>query len=286
MYPSAVRIDLHAHSAISDGTDSPAELVAAAARAGLDVVALTDHDTFDGLPQALAAAGPAGVRVVPGIELSAEADDVSVHLLGYGCRTDDRVLLDELALIRRGRSGRIPGMLAALAALGMPLDPDVLARTSGNAASIGRPHLADALVAQGYVADRTEAFDRLLADDGPAFVPRYAAGLERAIDLIRAAGGVAVIAHPWGRVSRGVLPETYLAELAGRGLDGIEVDHNDHDAPTREQLRELAGRHGLLVTGSSDYHGTGKRDHGLGGNTTAPEVLAEIDARIARRGGH
>ncbi len=279
-----MRIDLHAHSAISDGTDTPAALVAEAARAGLDVVALTDHDTFDGLPEALAAAGPAGVRVVPGIEMSAEVDGVSVHLLGYGCRTDDRALLDELALIRRGRSGRIPAMLEALAALGMPLDADVLARVSGNATSIGRPHLADALVAQGYVADRTEAFDRLLADDGPAFVPRYAAALAPAIGLIRAAGGVAVIAHPWGRVSRGVLPEAYLAELAERGLDGIEVDHNDHDRPTREELRALAGRHGLLVTGSSDYHGTGKRDHGLGVNTTTPEVLAEIDARIAARG--
>jgi predicted metal-dependent phosphoesterase TrpH len=279
-----VKIDLHAHSAISDGTDSPAGLVAAAAAAGLDVVALTDHDTFDGLPEALAAAGAAGVRVLPGIELSAEAGGVSVHLLGYGCRADDSALLDELALIRRGRSGRIPAMLAALAALGMPLDAGLLARVSGNATSIGRPHLADALVAQGYVADRTEAFDKYLADDGPAFVPRYAAPLESAIGLIRAAGGVAVIAHPWGRVSRGVLPEHYLAELAGRGLDGIEVDHNDHDPATRDELRALAGRHGLLVTGSSDYHGLGKRDHGLGVNTTAPEALAEIDARIAARG--
>lgn len=282
-----MRIDLHAHSAISDGTDTPAELVAEALRAGLDVVALTDHDTFDGLPEALAAGESLGVRVVPGVELSTEVAGRSVHLLGYGCHTDDPALLTELALIRRGRDGRIPAMLAILAELGMPLDPAVLARVSGSATSIGRPHLADALVVQGYVADRTEAFDRLLADDGPAFVPRYAAPLEPAIRLIHAAGGVAVLAHPWGRVSREVLPEHYLGALArDHGLDGIEVDHNDHDRATRASLRELARRHGLLATGSSDYHGTGKRDHGLGVNTTSQQVLAEIDARIARRGGH
>lgn len=280
-----VRIDLHAHSAVSDGTDTPAELVAEAARAGLDVVALTDHDTFDGLPRALAAGERLGVRVVPGIEMSTEVAGMSVHLLGYGCRTDDAELLTELALIRRGRDGRVPAMLAALAELGMPLDPAVLAQVSGSAASIGRPHLADALVAQGYLADRTEAFDRFLADGGPAFVPRYAAPLEPAIRLIHAAGGVAVLAHPWGRVSREVLSAGYLAELArDYGLDGLEVDHNDHDTSTRAALREVARRIGVLVTGSSDYHGTGKRDHGLGVNTTAPDVLAEIDARIAAAG--
>lgn len=281
-----MRIDLHAHSAISDGTDTPAGLVAEARRAGLDVVALTDHDTFDGLPEALAVGESLGVRVVPGIELSTEVAGQSVHLLGYGCRTDDADLLAELVLIRRGRDGRIPVMLAILAELGMPLDPAVLAQVSGTATSIGRPHLADALVVQGYVADRTEAFGRLLADDGPAFVPRYAAPLEPAIRLIHAAGGVAVLAHPWGRVSREVLPGRYLADLArSHGLDGIEVDHNDHDPETREALRQLARRWDLLATGSSDYHGTGKRDHGLGVNTTSPEVLAEIDARVARRGG-
>ncbi|MGC3952720.1 MAG: PHP domain-containing protein [Propionicimonas sp.] len=282
-----MRIDLHAHSAVSDGTDTPGELVGRAVAAGLDVVALTDHDTFDGLAEALAAGAAAGIRVMPGVELSTEVDGVSVHLLGYGCRTDDPALLAELALIRRGRDGRVPGMLAALAALGMPLDPAVLEQVSANATSIGRPHIADALVRQGYVADRTEAFDRLLADDGPAFVPRYAAPLEPAIRLIQAAGGAAVLAHPWGRVSREVLPPRYLADLAQRcGLDGIEVDHNDHDAATRATLREVAEQTGLLATGSSDYHGTGKRDHGLGTNTTAPQVLAELDARIARRGGH
>lgn len=281
-----MRIDLHAHSAVSDGTDTPAGLVGQALAAGLDVVALTDHDTFDGLPEAESAVAGTGLRLLPGIEFSTQERGASVHLLGYGCRTDDPGLLAELALVRRGRSGRMPAMLDALAGLGMPLDPAVLARVSGSATSIGRPHLADALVAQGYVADRTEAFERFLADDGPAFVPRYATGLGRAIDLVHAAGGVAVIAHPWGRVSRDMLPERRLAELLRRHrLDGVEVDHNDHDAETRMVLREVAERLGLLATGSSDYHGTGKRNHGLGVNTTAVEVLAEIDARIDAAGG-
>lgn len=281
-----MRIDLHAHSAVSDGTDSPAGFAAAAADAGLDVVALTDHDTFDGLPAALAAARGWGVRLVPGIEISTQLRGASVHLLGYGCRTDDPDLLAELSRVRDGRDGRVPGMIAALARLGLPVDPATLALARGDAPSVGRPHVADALVALGYVADRQEAFDRYLADDGPAFVPRYAVGLGRGIDLVHQAGGVAVIAHPWGRGSRAVLPPATLERLAVRHrLDGVEVDHNDHDAGTRAELAALASRLGLLATGSSDYHGTGKTDHPLGANTTSPEVLAEIDARVAAAGG-
>lgn len=281
-----MRIDLHAHSAVSDGTDTPAGVVAAAVEAGLDVMALTDHDTFDGMPAALDAGRAAGLRVLPGIEISTQLRGVSVHLLGYGCRTDDPALLAELAKVRKGRDGRVPAMLAALARLGMPVDPDVLARIRGDAPSVGRPHVADAMIALGYVENRQEAFDRYLADDGPAFVPRYAVSLGRGIDLVHGAGGVAVIAHPWGRSSRPVLGASQLARLAReRQLDGVEVDHNDHSAHTRAELRQLARRLGLLATGSSDYHGAGKTGHPLGVNTTLPEVLAEIDRRIAARGG-
>ena len=281
-----MRIDLHAHSAVSDGTDTPAEFVAAAAGAGLDVVALTDHDTFDGLPAALAAGQTLGVRVVPGIEISTQLGGASVHLLGYGCRTGEPRLLAELELLRGGRDDRVPRMLAKLADLGMPVDAATLARARGDAPSIGRPHIADAMVALGYVADRREAFDRFLADDGPAYVDRYAVELATGIELVHGAGGVAVLAHPWGRSSRDLLTEDLLALLVDQHeLDGIEVDHLDHDPATRAELRALAGRLGVLVTGSSDYHGFGKTDHPLGANTTAPEVLAEIDARISAAGG-
>lgn len=281
-----MRIDLHTHSNVSDGTDSPTELVAAAAASGLDVIALCDHDTFDGLDEAVAAGETHGVEVLRGVELSAQYRGSSVHLLGYGCRVQDAELQAELARIRSGRSGRVPAMLANLARHGMPVPEAVLFRYVGDSPSVGRPHLADAMVELGYVADRREAFDRWLADDKPIFVPRYTTSLVGGLDLIKAAGGVAVIAHPWGRISRDLLPPKLLARLAASGsLDGVEVDHQDHDGDTRAELRALADRIGLLVTGSSDYHGSGKADHDLGCNTTAPEVLAEIRVRVAARDG-
>lgn len=283
---AGMRIDLHTHSSVSDGTDSPTELVAAAAAAGLDVVALCDHDTFDGLEEAVAAGEQLGVQVLPGIEISAEHEGTSVHLLGYGCRVDDAALSAELARLRKGRSGRIPAMLENLALAGMPVPVGVLARHVGDSPSVGRPHLADAMIELGYVADRREAFDTWLADDKPIFVGRYATPLATALDLVRGAGGVVVIAHPWGRVSREQLPPGLLAEFAAAGrLDGLEVDHQDHDAATRAELRALVDRLGLLGTGSSDYHGAGKLDHDLGCNTTDPWVLAEVRNRIVGRGG-
>ncbi len=281
-----MRIDLHTHSSVSDGTETPEALVAAAAAAGLDVVALSDHDTFDGLAEAAAAGERLGVEVVRAIEVSAQHWGRSVHVLGYGCRAGDPALLAELTKVRRGRGDRVPAMLANLAALGMPVPGDVLARHVGTSPSVGRPHLADAMVELGYVVDRREAFDRWLADDRPVFVGRYATALGAALDLITGAGGVAVIAHPWGRVSRDELPPSMLQRLAASGrLDGVEVDHQDHDRDTRAELRVLADRLGLLATGSSDYHGAGKDDHDLGCNTTAPEVFAEIAARVSARGG-
>ena len=279
-------IDLHTHSALSDGTDSPAELLAAAEQAGLSTIALCDHDTFDGLAEARAAARDSSVRLLPGIEISARIRRDSVHLLGYGCRTDDPPLARELVRVREGRRGRVPAMLAALARLGMPLEPSEVARFAGHSPSVGRPHIADAMVARGYVADRNEAFARYLADDGPAYVSRYATDLATGIDLVHAAGGVAVIAHPWGRGAAARVTEALLAALVtGHGLDGIEVDHNDHSPGERRALGVIAARLGLLATGSSDYHGLGKLNHPLGCNTTSPGVLAEIERRIDASGG-
>ena len=279
-------IDLHTHSSVSDGTESPAELMAAAAAAGLDAIALCDHDTFDGLDDAAEAAVGLGVELLRGIEISAELDGQSVHLLGYGARPDHPGLLAELELVRDGRTQRIPRMLERLAAAGMPVPAEVLDRHIGDSPSVGRPHLADAMVELGYVADRREAFDGWLADDRSIFVPRYGIPLRRALALVRAAGGAAVIAHPWGRQSREVLSEAVLAELAGAGvLDGLEVDHQDHDEQTRAELRDLAQALDVLVTGSSDYHGLGKLGHGLGCNTSSAEVYGELHRRIGERGG-
>ncbi|MDR1767930.1 MAG: PHP domain-containing protein [Propionibacteriaceae bacterium] len=278
-----MRIDLHTHSCVSDGTDTPAELVAEAARAGLDVVALTDHDTFAGLPEARRAGQRLGVRVVDGIEISTRLNGVGVHLLGYWCDAADVDLAAELARVREGRAGRVPDMLAKLAELGMPVDEATLAGIVAGKPSVGRPHVADAMIALGYVADRAEAFDKYLHEGGPAYADRYCTPLAPAIGLIHQAGGAAVIAHPWGRESRPELTEEAFAALAAdHGLDGIEVDHEDHCAADRRALAAIAARLGLVATGSSDYHGAGKAGHRLGCHTTSPSALAALEARARR----
>lgn len=282
-----MRIDLHVHSNVSDGTDTPTRLVRKAAEQGVDVIALTDHDTFDGIREAKLAAADAGVTVLSGIEFSAQSSGVSVHLLGYGCDPHYEPLLDELTAVRVGRTGRLPEMLAKLAELDMPLTEDDVMHQVGASPSVGRPHVADALVAKGYVKDRQEAFDKLLYDGGPAYAQRYCTDIRRAVQLVREANGVPVIAHPWGRGREHVLPEPVLTELALEyRLEGLEVDHPDHDDDTRAALRRLADRIGLLVTGSSDHHGLGKIGHELACNSTDPDTYNELVRRITTRGGH
>jgi len=282
-----VKIDLHLHSTVSDGTDAPAALMAAAKAAGLDAVALTDHDTFDGLEQGRAAASALGLEFLAGVEMSAEVGGHSVHLLGYGCRVDDPALAGELDAVRDGRFGRLPRLLRRLAELGMPLTEADVAVFAEDASSLGRPHVADAMVAKGYVRDRDEAFGRWLADDKPGYVPRYATPLVRAIELVRGASGVAVLAHPWSKRGRHDLSERYLRELAREhGLDGIEVDHPDHLPAERAILRGLVDELRLVATGSSDYHGTGKKaGYALGACLTDPDMYRRLVELIGARGG-
>jgi predicted metal-dependent phosphoesterase TrpH len=275
------------HSTASDGTDDPADLVALAAEAGLDAIALADHDTHLGLAEGVAAGERLGVEVLPAMEMSAHAGPAEgsesrpVHVLAYGGRIDDPALATELVLIRQGRANRIPLILAQLAAMGLPVTLAEVEAAAGDASVVGRPHVADAMVARGYVADRDEAFALYLRDGGPIQAPRYTPEVADALDLIRAAGGVAVLAHPWGRGGRDWLPPERIAELAAEhGLTGLEVDHLSHDDETRAELRQLADRLGLLATGSSDYHGTGKRDNPLAAYTTDPAVYAEIRRQV------
>ncbi|WGX95241.1 PHP domain-containing protein [Nocardioides sp. L-11A] len=277
-------IDLHTHSSVSDGTASPADLVRAAAAAGLEVLALTDHDTTAGWAEAATAAEEAGVGLVRGIEVSTRYRGAGVHLLAYLPDPDEPALRAELGRIVAGREDRVPAMLARLRELGIPVTQEALAEVSPDNQVTGRPHVADLLVRLGAVRDRDEAFARYLYDGGPAFVDRYAADLVAMLGLVAGAGGVAVVAHPWGRASAGVLDETAFAELADAGLGGIEVDHLDHDRQARSGLRAIAGRLGLVVTGSSDHHGTGKTGHDLGSETTAPAQLDRILERAAALG--
>lgn len=274
-------IDLHSHTTVSDGTDSPAELLAKAGVLGLDVLAVTDHDTFDHLPDVRRAAHREGIEVLDGMEMSCEYAGSSVHLLAYGMDPADEALNAELARIRVGRTDRLPRMLAKLAAAGVEVSAAEVLAQAGEAPSIGRPHVADALVARGYVADRNEAFARFLAEGAPAYAGRYHPDVRVGIDLVHAAGGLAVIAHPWGRASAEVLTEEVLTSLVtGHGLDGFEVDHEDHDTEQRRRLRTLSDRLGVLGTGASDHHGLGKPHMPLACNTTSPEVYAELLRRL------
>jgi predicted metal-dependent phosphoesterase TrpH len=265
-----VRIDLHTHSRASDGTDTPTELVRAAARAGLDVLAITDHDTADGWAEAATAAAEVGITLVPGMEISTGLRGRSVHLLAYLPDPTSPPLADELTRVLAGRESRVPEMLERLRGLGIEIGADDVRAAAHGAAATGRPHIADALVTLGVVGDRTEAFDRYLGAGRAAYVNRYAAPLEATIRAVTGAGGVSVIAHPWGRGGLGRPDEATLAHLQHVGLAGIEVDHQDHDPATRELLRAMARDLGLIATGSSDYHGVGKIDHDLGCNTTDP----------------
>jgi predicted metal-dependent phosphoesterase TrpH len=271
-----VRIDLHTHSRASDGTQSPAEVVRAAADAGLDVVALTDHDTAQGWSEAAAAAAECGIELVTGIEISTRFQHAGVHLLAYLPDGEDPSLLHALDRVLDGRNSRVPAILDKLREVGVDLTEDDVRRVAAGTPATGRPHVADALVAAGVVADRAEAFERYLSPGRPGYATRYAADLEDMVPLVVAAGGVPVIAHPWARTAGTVLTEGAFASLQELGLAGIEVDHQGHDASRRARLRAIAGNLGLIVTGSSDYHGTGKVDHDLGCNTTDPAEYGRI----------
>ncbi|MEV0178240.1 PHP domain-containing protein [Streptomyces sp. NPDC050625] len=272
-----MRIDLHCHSTASDGTDTPAELVRNAAAAGLDVVALTDHDTTRGYAEALAAL-PAGLTLVTGAELSCRLDGVSMHMLAYLFDPEEPALLAERELVRDDRVPRAKAMIAKLNELGVPVTWEQVSRIAGNG-SVGRPHVASALVELGVVPTVSDAFTpEWLADGGRAFVEKHETDPFEAIRLVKGAGGVAVFAHPAAAKRGRTVPEPRIAELAAAGLDGIEVDHMDHDADARTRLRGLAAELGLLVTGSSDYHGS-RKTVALGEYTTDPEVYGEITRR-------
>ncbi|WAP58141.1 PHP domain-containing protein [Streptomyces sp. S465] len=272
-----MRIDLHTHSTASDGTDTPAELVRNAAAAGLDVVALTDHDTVGGYAEATRAL-PAGLTLITGAELSCRLNGVSLHMLAYLFDPAEPELASERELVRDDRVPRARAMVGKLRELGVPITWERVAEIAGDGA-VGRPHIATALVELGVVASVSDAFTQdWLADGGRAHVEKHELDPFEAIRLIKGAGGVAVFAHPLA-VKRGqCVPESAIGELAAAGLDGIEVDHMDHSEDTRARLRGLAAELGLLTTGSSDYHGSRKTCR-LGEHTTDPEVYGEIVRR-------
>jgi predicted metal-dependent phosphoesterase TrpH len=278
-------IDLHTHSSVSDGRLTPTELLEAAAHAGVRTLALTDHDTLAGVPEAREAAHRHGVRLVPGVEVSTQHAGADIHLLVYWPDPDDPGFSRMLERIRRGRDGRVGRMVSRLNAAGVPIEVgDVLLAAKG--AVPGRPHVADALVRAGVSRDRTEAFDVWLAEGRPGHVQKPAPSLHEAIGVSRAAGGVPVVAHPRSRGSREVLDRRTIRRLADLGLVGVEVDHTDHGQADRAWLRSVAEEAGLVVTGSSDFHGAGAAGAALGAEHTDPAAFADLEAsRSARSSG-
>ncbi|MBQ1045485.1 MULTISPECIES: PHP domain-containing protein [unclassified Micromonospora] len=272
------RIDLHTHSTASDGTLTPAELVRAAADAGLDVVALTDHDTTAGWAPAVAALPP-GLTLIRGAEISCRwfgvEPAIPLHLLAYLFDPDEPELAAELARVRQAREERGERIVRLLQADGIQVSwTEILTGAGGG--TVGRPHIAQALIRAGLVATTSEAFGpdwlgeryRLPKDDIEVF---------RAVALVRAAGGVPVFAHPKASRRGRIVPDELVADLAAAGLAGLEADHEDHDTAEREHVRGLAAELGLLVTGSSDFHGTHKTVR-LGAHTTGPEAYERIVA--------
>jgi 3',5'-nucleoside bisphosphate phosphatase len=278
-------IDLHTHTLASDGSDRPEELIAAAAAAGVEVLAVTDHDTVEAVAAARAAGARLGVEVLAGCEVTATVGDRVVHVLLYGEGLLEPDLADAVGAARRGRDERNRAIGERLERLtGVGYD-DAVAVASGSVLS--RAHFARALVARGAVAEVAEAFDRYLSSGRPAYVPAPGVSVTDAVALAAKAGGVAVLAHP-GRLAAGERDRVVTGALEA-GVDGVEVWHSQHDADLRRSLDALVARHGLLATGGSDYHGRHKPDvrvgTGAGGNVTVPgEQLAALRDRLASSG--
>ncbi|MET3368954.1 UNVERIFIED_CONTAM: putative metal-dependent phosphoesterase TrpH [Jeotgalibacillus campisalis] len=271
-----MRIDLHAHSNVSDGTETPAGVIISAVSAGLDAVALTDHDSTDGWESAAAAAREHGIAFVPGMEISCRTEQgISVHLLSYLHDPAHAGLLEEITKSKDARLTRAEHMVTLLSE-DYPLTWDDVIHHVAPGATVGRPHIADALVAAGVVADRTEAFTSILTSHSRYFVQHYAPNPAVAVELVRAAGGVPVFAHPVASSRGRIVGEHTYRDMIDAGLLGLEVEHRDNPEEGRTFLRGLAAKHGLLMTGSSDYHGAGKPNV-LGENTTSPEVLSRIE---------
>lgn len=268
--------DLHAHSTVSDGTETPSELMRQAKAAGLDSIALTDHDSTGGWAEAATAAQELGIRLIPGMELSTRERFTSVHVLAYLFDPLNEALLAETTRIRESRVSRAEEIVRRIGR-DYPLTWDDVLAQAAEDATIGRPHIADALVARGHVPTRSHAFESILHSGAGYFQPHYAPDPLTGVRLIREAGGVPVLAHPGTRGAQHVVSESRLRALVDAGLFGLEVDHPENTPDAKRRLDVLTKKYGLVITGSSDYHGTGKPNR-LGEYTTRPEVVEAIIA--------
>ena len=278
------RIDLHLHTRYSDGSLTPAEVVALAHHAGVTAMAITDHDIVDGVPHAMEAATPLGIEVIPGVELSSRLNEQELHVLGYFFDWQDSTFRDHLAQQRLSRNVRIPQIIERLNTLGLELSEEEVKVKAGSD-SICRPHVAQVLVDKGYVQDTREAFERYLKEGAPAYVSRMLSDTRDVIAWIRNAGGVPVLAHPTWTRCQGEPLYRLCACLKDAGLLGLEVFYSSHNRKQTSRFLELAKRLDLLVTGGSDFHGAANPTiHvGLGkGTLKIPATLLDPLRRAAR----
>jgi 3',5'-nucleoside bisphosphate phosphatase len=280
--------DLHLHTTASDGSDTPAHLVAQARRLGLRVIAITDHDSTEGVAEALAAARGSDLEVIPGIEVSTDVPAGEVHVLGYFVNTADEALQSILRLLRESRVGRARQMVEKLAVLGLPLDYERVRQLAGEGA-VGRPHVAQAMLEKGYVSSMREAFDRYISRNGPAYVERYKLTPVEAVALIRRAGGLAGLAHPVIMGAAEPLGGDYdldslLAELAGAGLAAMECYYTGYPLDVTKSLLAKAQALSLIPTGGSDYHGANLEGPVLGDVEVPFSSVEALKARLGERG--
>lgn len=264
------KIDLHIHSTASDGLLSPAEVARSAHAAGLTTIALTDHDTTDGVAEAQAAGRDLGVEVIAGVEINSEGAYGDVHFLGYFVDPANEALQEKLLEIRDARVGRARGMLRKLAEMGMPLAWERVLQIAGDASSIARPHVARALLEAGYVTSTQEAFDKYIDNNGPAYVNRLRLTPQETIAIVHAAGGLIVLAHPPRAGTVQLIPM-----LQALGLDGIEVYYPEHTPDEIAMLETIAADRGLLLTGGSDFHGWNDGVHANMGSVPVPPTCAD-----------
>lgn len=276
-------IDLHTHSTVSDGSLTPTELVALARRKGLSALSITDHDSIEGIPEALTAGAAMGVEVIPGLELSVSHGDLNMHLLGYFYELENKALAFALKRLQDGRALRNQTIIEKLNTLGIRIQKEELQLVSGRGLC-GRPHIARLLLEKGVVSTMDEAFEQYLGRDGSAYCSRFVYTAHGAIELLKEAGGVSILAHPMQLSRYDDNLEPLLAELSCLGLDGIEVFYPTHSQKYRRQLLALVEKFNLLATGGSDYHGSIRPGTTLAGGkkVTVPAVLlGKMKARVA-----
>ena len=282
-------IDLHTHTNASDGTDSPTQLIDKAINRGINILALTDHDTTRGWDEAKSALlnhpSQTKMKLVLGSEISCQDDNgISIHMLGLLYDPDYQPLFEVLERTRENRHSRMERIIARLNEAGIDITIDEVNAQRQGDATLGRPHLADALVARGHVASRDEAFAALLHNKSKFYINHYSPSPVETIKLIKAAGGVAIIAHPLASQRGRTISMDLFASLIAAGLDGIEVDHRDHSESEKSELLRFAIENELIVTGSSDYHGTGKLNQ-LAEYTTHPRQWEALEAKALSMSG-